>query len=187
MTLSCKVPFFNSNFRVVTSRTAGCGLGFPATSVSGTILQAPCSLMYGGQVSTGPTWFQFNRTSNYCCMAIAAESSTSPGLQSAALAIAAESLASPCLQLAAYPPAVAVTAALERSATIANVVASAAVAGNAVEGAGIMSKQVAVLSVHPSYHILHCWMDDQMLVMFHAMFIQTCSDWLNEIQPGEFI
>ncbi len=112
---------------------------------------------------------------------------TLPGLQSAALAIATESLALPCLKLAAYPPAVVVTAALERSTTIAAIVGSAAVAGNAGEGAGTMSKQVPVLSLRPSCHILHCWMDAQMLVIFHAMFIQTCSDWLNEIRPGEFI
>ncbi len=37
VTLSCKVPYFDSNFRVVTPRTAGCGFCFPATSVSGTI------------------------------------------------------------------------------------------------------------------------------------------------------
>jgi hypothetical protein len=79
-------------------------LSHPTTSVSGTILQALHSLMYGGQVITGPTWFQFYRTSNYYCMAVAAESLTLPGLQSAALAIAAESLALPHLQLAAYPP-----------------------------------------------------------------------------------
>ncbi len=37
VTLSCKVPHFHSNFHVVTPRTAGCGLCFPATSVSGTV------------------------------------------------------------------------------------------------------------------------------------------------------
>jgi hypothetical protein len=36
-TLSCKVPYFKSNFRVVTPRTAGCGLCFPATSVVGAV------------------------------------------------------------------------------------------------------------------------------------------------------
>ncbi len=92
-------------------------------------------------------------------MAIAAESLTSPGLQSAALAIGAESLASPRLQLAAYPAAVAITASLERSATIAAVVASAAIAGDAVEGAGTMSQQVAVSSLHPSCHKLGYWID----------------------------
>jgi hypothetical protein len=79
-------------------------------------------------------WFQFLRTSNYYCMGIAAESSTLPGLQSAALVIAAEFLALPRLQLAAYPAAITVAAALERNATIAAVVASAAIAGNSVEG-----------------------------------------------------
>jgi hypothetical protein len=69
-------------------------------------------------------------------MLIVAESSTLPGLQSAPLAIAAESLALPRLQLAAYPTAVAVAAAFERSTTIAAIVASAAIAGNAVERAG---------------------------------------------------
>jgi hypothetical protein len=44
------------------------------------------------------------------------------------------------------PLAVAVAAALESSATIATIVASVAIAGNAVEAAGTMSKQVAVLS-----------------------------------------
>jgi hypothetical protein len=58
-------------------------------------------------------------------------------------------LASPSLQLAAYPVAVAVAAALERSATFAAFVASTAVAGNAVERARTMSKQVAVLSLRP--------------------------------------
>jgi hypothetical protein len=93
-------------------------------------------------------------------------------------AITAESLALPRLQLAAYPGAVAVTTVLERSAIIADVVASAPVAGNAVEGAGSMSKGVAMSPLRPSCHILRCWMDAQMLVIFHAMFIQTCSDWL---------
>ncbi len=37
VTLSCKVPYFHSNFCVVTSWTAGCGLCFPATSVSGSV------------------------------------------------------------------------------------------------------------------------------------------------------
>ncbi len=38
VTLSGKVPYFHSNFHVVTPRTAGCcGLCFPATSVSGTV------------------------------------------------------------------------------------------------------------------------------------------------------
>jgi hypothetical protein len=121
-------------------------------------------------------------TSNYYCMAIDLESLTLPGLQSTTLVIATESLASPGLQLAAYPAAAAITAALERSATIAAIVASAAIAGNAVEETGTMSKQVAVLSLHPSCHVLHCWMlDAQMLVIFHAIFIQTCSDWLNKI------
>jgi hypothetical protein len=89
-------------------------------------------------------WFQFYRTSNYYCMAIAAEFSTSPVLQSAALAIAAEFLALPRLQLAVSSTAIAIAAALERSTTIAAIVASAAVARNAVEGAGTMSKQVAM-------------------------------------------
>jgi hypothetical protein len=126
-------------------------------------------------------WFQFYRTFHYYCIAIASESSTSPGLQSATLAVAAESLALPSLQLAAYPVAVAIPAALERSATIAAVVASAVVAGNAVGGVGTMSMQVAVPSLCLSCHILHCWMDVQMLVIFHAVFIQTRSDWLNKI------
>jgi hypothetical protein len=51
-------------------------------------------------------WFQFYKTSNYYCMAIAAESLTSPGLWSAAMAIVAESLALPGLQLAAYLAAI---------------------------------------------------------------------------------
>ncbi len=37
VTLSCKVPYFYSNFHVVTPRTAECGLCFPVTSVSGTV------------------------------------------------------------------------------------------------------------------------------------------------------
>jgi hypothetical protein len=37
VTLSCKVPYFHSNFHVVTPRTAGCGFCFPATSVSCTV------------------------------------------------------------------------------------------------------------------------------------------------------
>jgi hypothetical protein len=37
VTLSCKVPYFHSNFRVVMPQTAGCGLCFPAISVSGTV------------------------------------------------------------------------------------------------------------------------------------------------------
>ncbi len=37
VTLSGKVPYFHSNFHVVTPRTTGCGLCFPATSVSGTV------------------------------------------------------------------------------------------------------------------------------------------------------
>jgi hypothetical protein len=37
VTFSCKVPYFHSSFRVVTPRTAGCGLCFPTTSVSGTV------------------------------------------------------------------------------------------------------------------------------------------------------
>jgi hypothetical protein len=92
-------------------------------------------------------------------MAIAAESLTSPSLQSAALAIAAESLTSRSLQFAAYPVAIIIAAASERSATIAAFVASTTIAGDAVEGSGTMSKQVAVSSVCPSCHILHCWMD----------------------------
>ncbi len=56
-------------------------------------------------------WFQYHRTSSYYCMAIATESLTSPGLQSAA-----------------YPAAVAITAALEMCVTTAAFVASAAVA-----------------------------------------------------------
>ncbi len=79
-------------------------------------------------------------------MAIDAESLALPGLQSAALATAAESSASPRHQLAAYPTVVAIAAALEGSATIAAVAATAAVAGDEVGGAETMSKQVAVLS-----------------------------------------
>ncbi len=116
---------------------------------------------------------------------IATEFLALPGLQSAALVIAAESFALPHLQLATYPAANAIAAALERSATIAAIVATAAIAGDVVEGAGTMSKQVAVSSLNPSCHILRCWVDTQMLVIFHAMFIQTCSDWLNKIQLGE--
>ncbi len=64
-------------------------------------------------------------------MAIAAESSTSPGLQSAALAITTESLAMPSLQVAAYPATVTISMASKRSTTIVAVVASTAVlAGN---------------------------------------------------------
>jgi hypothetical protein len=114
-------------------------------------------------------------------MAIAAESLTLPALQSAALAIATESSALPRLQLPAYPTAVAVAAALERSTTIATIVASAAVAGDAVEWVGTMSKQVTVLFLHFSCHKLRCWMDAEMLFIFYEMFIQTCSDWLNKI------
>jgi hypothetical protein len=95
-------------------------------------------------------------TSYYYCMGIAAESLASPGLQSATLDIAAESLASPSLQLAAYLAAFVIAAASERSATIAAFVASTAIAGNAVEGAGTMSKQLAMLSAHLSCHILYC-------------------------------
>jgi hypothetical protein len=84
------------------------------------------------------------------------------------IAIIAESLTLPHLQLAAYPTAVAIAPVLERSTTIAAVVASAAVSSNAVEGAGTMSKGVAISSLHPSCHILRCWMDAQMLVIFHA-------------------
>jgi hypothetical protein len=40
-TLSCKVPYLNSNFRVVTPWTAWCGLCFPTSSVSGTITYKP--------------------------------------------------------------------------------------------------------------------------------------------------
>jgi hypothetical protein len=72
-------------------------------------------------------------------MAIAAESSTLPGLQSAALAIAPELLSLPRLQLAAHPMAIAVATALERSITIATIFASAPIAGDAVEGAGTVS------------------------------------------------
>jgi hypothetical protein len=90
-------------------------------------------------------------------MVIAAESLASPGLQSAALAIATESLVLPSLQLAAYPMAVAIAAAWESSATIAPNVASTAIAGDAVEGAGTMSKQVAVLSVHPVIYYIVGW------------------------------
>jgi hypothetical protein len=92
-------------------------------------------------------------------MVIAIESSTSPSFKSAALVIAAESSASHHLQLAAYPLAVAIaTAFLERSATIADIVASATIAGDAVEGTGTMSNQVAVSSFCPSCHIQErCW------------------------------
>jgi hypothetical protein len=107
-------------------------------------------------------------------MAIAAESLTSPGLQSSAFVIAAEFLASSHLQLAAYPAAVAIATAFEKSPTIAAIVASAPIAGDAVGGAETMYKRVAVPSLRPSCHILRCWMDAQMLVIFHAMFIQIC-------------
>jgi hypothetical protein len=111
-------------------------------------------------------WFQLYRTSNFYCMANAAESLTLPGLQSAALAIAVESLASPRLQLAACPAAIAVVTVLERGATTGAVIASTAIADNAVEGAGTMSKQVAMSSLRPFCHILCCWMDAQMLINF---------------------
>jgi hypothetical protein len=114
-------------------------------------------------------------------MAIAAESSTSPRLQSSALVTTAESSALPHLQLAVYPVAFAAASVLERSTTIAAIVATAAIAGDAVEGAETMSKQVAMSSLCPSCHILRCRMDAQMLVIFHAIFILTCSDWLNKI------
>jgi hypothetical protein len=87
-------------------------------------------------------------------MVIAIESLTSPGLQSAALTIAAESLASPGLQSVAYPVAITVDAASKRRATVAAVVASATIAGNAFEGAGTMLKQLALSSVLPSCHIV---------------------------------
>jgi hypothetical protein len=45
-----------------------------------------------------------------------------------------------CLKLAAYPMVVSSAAALERSATIAANVASVAVSGDSLEGAGTMSK-----------------------------------------------
>jgi hypothetical protein len=86
--------------------------------------------------------------------------------------ITAEPSALPCLQLAAYPAVVAIAAVLERRATIAAIVASAAIAGDAVEGAGTMSKQVAMLSFCPSCH---------------SNIYSTCSDWLNKIWPGEFM
>jgi hypothetical protein len=54
VTLSCEVTIFNSNFHLVTPQTAGCGLGFPTTSVSRTILQALHSSMYLGLVITRP-------------------------------------------------------------------------------------------------------------------------------------
>jgi hypothetical protein len=92
-------------------------------------------------------------------MAIAAESLTSPGLQSAGLTIAAESSASSRLQLAAYPMTIAVATALEKSSTITAIVASTAVADDAVGGEETMSKQVAVSVLCPSCHILGCWMD----------------------------
>jgi hypothetical protein len=67
-------------------------------------------------------------------MAIATESLTLHGLQSAALVIVAEFLALSGLQSAAYPIAVTITPALDRSATVAANVASATVAGNALRG-----------------------------------------------------
>jgi hypothetical protein len=50
-------------------------------------------------------------------------------------------------QSAAHPTAIALTAALVRGVTFAAIVASAAIAGNAVKGVGTMSKGVAVLSI----------------------------------------
>ncbi len=79
-------------------------------------------------------------------MMIAAESSKSPILWSAALAIIAEYSTSPSLQLAAYPTTISVAAASERSATVATVVASATVTGVAVEWAG--NDEASTSTVH---------------------------------------